>query len=86
MNTLPTMKAQRVARPKKNRLSPITPKTVTSTPIGSKPPNSIVTSTSKTPVTAEGMAIIVRPDSTLVTNSPSRRMGSVCIIPTLRAL
>ena len=52
MNTLPTMKAQKVARPKKNKLSPITPKTVTSTPIGSKPPNSIVTSTSKTPVTA----------------------------------
>ena len=52
MNTLPTMKAQKVARPKKNKLSPITPKTVTSTPTGSNPPNSSDTSTSKTPVTA----------------------------------
>ena len=52
MNTLPTIKAQKVARPKKNTLSPITPRIVTSTPTGSKPPNSIVTSTSKTPVTA----------------------------------
>ena len=52
MKTLPTMKAQKVARPKKKMLSPATPRIVTSTPTGSKPPYRRDTSTISTPVTA----------------------------------
>ena len=42
--------------------------------------------THRIPVTAYGISVMVRPERKLVRNSPSRRMGSVCISPTLRVL
>ncbi len=76
--------AHRVARPKNSRAIKTTAATVLTKATGWKKPKISATRLINPPTTAKGTAIMVRPDTVLVTKRHVRSTGRVCISPTAR--